>query len=252
MIDRRMALLLVAALGLGGYAVWSGDSALMSWFEPNRDSLNAVQPAAKKGELETKATTTQLNPLAELDIAAFDEMLRRPLFNPTRAPAPPPPEPVGEPQQATVEQAPPAAEEPVRPEDFALLGIASKDGMWSVVMRWNPSNEIHRLKTGDEIQGWSLAEITPQKVKLSRNGTMLDISMFQNLAPPPGQASELDGQQSNPEQGQEIDVRKRLQFPSSRLTPVQGQDALQRQNALQGQNAPQPLPQYDTESDSDN
>ena len=63
-----------------------------------------------------------------------------------------------------------------------------------MVMRWNPSNEIHRMKTGDEIQGWSLAEITTQKVKLSRNGTMLDINMFQNLAPPPGQTPEMDGQ----------------------------------------------------------
>lgn len=238
MMDRRMALLLAAALGLGGYAVWSGDSALMSWFTPVRDSRTAVQPVVKTDDGEAASKTTQLNPLAELDVAAFDEMLQRPLFNPTRAPAPPPPEPVVEQPQAAVEEAPLAAEEPVRPEDFALLGIASKDGAWSVVMRWNPSNEIHRLKTGDEIQGWSLAEITSQKVKLSRNGTMLDISMFQNLAPPPGQASEMEGEQIIPERGQEQDVRKRLQDQS--------------QQQLQSPPQSQPQPQTDTESDSEN
>ena len=131
MIDRRMALLMAAALGLGSYAVWSGDSALMSWLSPGGDNLTALPSPVKKDDSEAAAKTTHLNPLAELDIAAFDEMLKRPLFNPTRAPAPPPPEPVEEQPQAAVEQAPPPTEEPVRPEDFA--SARNRLERWSVV-----------------------------------------------------------------------------------------------------------------------
>ena len=201
MIDRRLALLLAAAIGLGGYAVWSGDSLFSTWLTQDNDIVTAVKqlPAAPVAEIKSDKLVS-LNPLAALTTVQFEDIVKRPLFNPTRAPAPvAEPPPVEEPPPEAVEVAPPP-EEPVNPNDFALLGIASKNGIWTVVMRWNPSNEIHRLKTGGEIQGWSLTEITPQKVKLSRNGQDIDIKMFQNLAPPPGQSlqaldpSQADGQ----------------------------------------------------------
>ena len=220
MIDRRLLLLLAAAMGLGGYSVWSGDNALVDWLYPQTGIAAAVkQPAKTVASATPTEKVANLNPLALLDAAAFDDMVQRPLFNKTRAPAPPPePQPEPEPEAVVAVEAPPT-EEPAKPEDFALLGVASKGGEWTVVMRWNPSNEIHRLKAGGEIQGWSLTNVAPQKVTLSRDGQMLDIKMFLNTAPPPalainpddpsqiGDVDPADMQQS----GQQMDPRRHIQ-----------------------------------------
>lgn len=213
MIDRRLALMLLAATGLGGYTAWSGDNALMSWLGARGSTGTVMQQPAVPSPAEAKpAKVSNLNPLAQLTLAEFDEIAKRPLFNPTRAPAPPPPEPDPEPEVAVVEPPPEPVEASISPEDFTLLGVASKNGSWTVVMRWNPSNEIHRLKTGGEIQGWSVADVTPQKVTLSRNGQILDIKMFQNLAARPGQNINMDDPSQDPELMQEQDTQSQRQM----------------------------------------
>ena len=210
MIDRRLALLLAAAIGIGGYAFWSGDSALMTWLYPQEEIVTAKrQPALAAPSAAESTKPTNLNPLAGLAMAQFGDIVKRPLFNPTRAPAPPPPEPEPEPD-VTEEVAPPqpVAEE-INPDDFTILGIASKDGIWTVVMRWKPSNEIHRLRAGGEIQGWNVAEVSSQKITLSRNGKTLDIKMFQNLASRPAESVDPD---EDPAENPEPDVQQRQQI----------------------------------------
>ena len=222
MIDRRLSLMLAAAIGLGGYSMWSGDNPLVDWLYPQSGIATAVnQPARIAASATPTEKVANLNPLALLDAAAFEELVRRPLFNPTRAPAPPPepqPEPEPEPEVVVAEE-PPPTEEPAKPEDFALLGIASKDGEWTVVMRWNPSNEIHRLKTGGEIQGWSLTDVAAQKVTLSRDGQLLDIKMFLNTAPPQALANNPEDHSQDADvdpaemqqSGQQMDPRRHIQ-----------------------------------------
>jgi hypothetical protein len=184
MIDRRMSLLLAAAATLGIYAVWSGDNALTTYLGSTEDAAPAVATQAVAPAGGTVAVA-DLNPLAGLKAEQFADIAARPLFNPTRAPAPEAaPQEVPE-DVATVEEAPPA-EPPSNPEDFTLLGIAAKDGVWSVVMRWNPTNEVFRLSTGGDIQGWTVAEITPQQVTVNRGDQTLDIRMFHQKGPGPG------------------------------------------------------------------
>lgn len=225
MIDRRLALLLAAAIGLGGYTLWSGDSALSTWLTSQDDIVTAVKQPPATSIAQTKANKeTNLNPLATLRIEQFEDIVQRPLFNATRAPAPVPEQVVDEePEQQAVVEVPVVEEPPVKPEDFALLGIASKGGTWTVVMRWNPSNEVHRLKTGGEIQGWSLTEVTPQGVKLSRNGKDLDIKMFQHLGPAPGMTIQPADSPDVDEQGQPMNpqlINPQLQRQQS-MNPAQ-------------------------------
>ena len=221
MIDRRLSLMLAAAVGLGGYSVWSGDTALVGLIFPQTEIAAAVRNPERIAASEVPPEkVAHLNPLAALDAAAFNDMVQRPLFNQTRAPAPPPepePEPQPEPEVVVAVETPPT-EEPAKAEDFALLGVASKGAEWIVVMRFNPSNEVHRLKTGGEIQGWSLSEVSPQKVNLSRDGQMLEIKMFQNTAPPPlasntGDPSLNAGADAEdlPQQGLQMDPRRHIQ-----------------------------------------
>ncbi len=212
MIDRRLALLLLAATGLGSYAAWSGNNTLLTWLDPREEIVTASQQSTPVTSPEAKPQkVANLNPLAQLALAQFEDITKRPLFNPTRAPAPPPPEPEPEVEEVAVE-APPPVEEVTNPDDFALLGIASKDGTWTVIMRWNPSNEIHRLKTGGEIQGWSVAEVTLQKVTLSRDGKTMDIKMFQNLASRPAQNLNPEDPSVDPELVQDEDAQQQLQM----------------------------------------
>jgi hypothetical protein len=197
MIDRRLALLLLGAVALAGYSVWSGDGALMSLVRPvdNEDQLAAAANAEDKSGLG-QSGAADLNPLAKLSADQFDEILKRPLFNPSRAPAPPP-EPPPEPEQAAAEEAAPA-EPPVNPDDFTLLGIAARDGTWTAVMRWNPTNEIFRLKTGGEMQGWKVAAIAAQGVTITKDDQSLDIKMFlqRNTPPPPVPGAGEDEEES--------------------------------------------------------
>lgn len=210
MIDRRLALLLAATIGIGGYTVWSGDSALMSWLNPQEAIVTAKrQPALVTPSAAELGKTANLNPLAGLALAQFGDIVKRPLFNPTRAPAPPPPEPQPEPEVTEEEVPPQPVAEEINPDDFTILGIASKGGLWTVVMRWKPTNEIYRLKAGGEIQGWNVTGVTPQKIILSRDGKTLDIKMFHNLASRPAQSFDSD---EDPQENPEPDIQQRLQM----------------------------------------
>lgn len=220
MIDRRMSLLLAAAAVLGVYAVWSGDNALTTYLRSTDDGApTAAAPAAGAPAGEAVAVA-DLNPLAGLNAEQFADIAARPLFNPTRAPAPDL-QPQEDPEDvATVEEAPPT-EAPSTPEDFTLLGIAAKNGVWSVVMRWNPTNEVFRLTTGGDIQGWTVAEITPQQVTVNRGDQTLDIRMFQQKGPGAGpqaqdgldaDAMNADEQQFNANEQREFNANEQRVF----------------------------------------
>ena len=94
--------------------------------------------------------------------AAFDEILRRPLFVPDRRPPaiPPPTAPEPEPQ----------VELPVR-----LEGIATVGDTRVAVLRDLSNNTGLRLSEGMEFQGWKLDTIEAQRAVLSRGGQVQEL-----------------------------------------------------------------------------
>jgi hypothetical protein len=94
--------------------------------------------------------------------AAFDEILKRPLFVPDRRPPaiPPPTAPEPEPQ----------VELPVR-----LEGIATVGDTRVAVLRDLSNNTGLRLSEGMEFQGWKLDTIEAQRAVLSRGGQVQEL-----------------------------------------------------------------------------
>jgi hypothetical protein len=116
-------------------------------------------PAAVPTSAQERATPALANPVAALLLEQLSATRERPLFSPARrlpaAPEPEPPPPVA------------AAPEPRAPVPvLALFGIvADQDGARAIV-RAGASSGILRLRVGDTIEGWTVADIGRRDVTL--------------------------------------------------------------------------------------
>jgi general secretion pathway protein N len=100
-------------------------------------------------------------PLKQLSITR-----ERPIFSPSRRPPPPAPSYV-----APVEvRLPTKPREPERPT-IALAGtIIGTDGYRGGVFRETSSQDVLRLRVGENYHGWVLLLITPREARLAKNG----------------------------------------------------------------------------------
>lgn len=85
-------------------------------------------------------------------VAARTETVRRTLFNPTRRPAP------------TAAQAGTAQ---MKRGQFALTGTTVVDGRSTAFLREVAGNKSRRVKAGDSVNGMLVAEVKPDRVKLT-------------------------------------------------------------------------------------
>lgn len=190
MTNGRLALLMAAAGSLMAYGIWSGDVTLP--FYPHRDAAPADDAVPAPVPAGAASSVAALNPLAALKPEDFNAIVERPLFNPTRRPAPPP-QPVVQPVEAEQPSEPPpteASQPDVKPEDFTLLGITSVDGTATALVRWNPTNQIYHAKQDQLVSDWHLRSIGALDVTLERDGQTLQLKLFQTFgtaAPPPAQ-----------------------------------------------------------------
>jgi general secretion pathway protein N len=115
-------------------------------------ALLGVIPAHPAGA-EEGAKPALANPVVVLTLEQLSATRERPLFSPARrmpsapAPAPPPP-------PVAVAAAPP----PPAPS-LALFGIVADEDGARALVRTGASNEILRLRVGDTVESWTVAEI---------------------------------------------------------------------------------------------
>jgi hypothetical protein len=104
--------------------------------------------------------------LAPPAMAAFDEILNRPLFTPDRRPekTPEPEAPVEVP-----------VETPVEPLNVRLEGVARVGASRIAVLRDLQSNQGLRLSEGMEYNGWKLERVEREKAVLTRDGQTQEI-----------------------------------------------------------------------------
>lgn len=84
----------------------------------------------------------------------YPAIAEHPLFYPTRRPWVPPPLP---------EQPPPVAAAPSPLTDYSLIGVVASDSMRTALVRAR-ANKVLTLSEGQEIDGWTLKEITPERL----------------------------------------------------------------------------------------
>lgn len=116
-----------------------------------------------------------LPPVAPGDPAqAYPEMAARPLFIPTRRPAPP--QVV---QQNTFQRG-----------QFVLLGTILVGDNRTAMLREKSTGHIHRVQKGQQVNGISVAEITPEGVTLAQGAESENVPLtVQKAAPPPAGAA---------------------------------------------------------------
>jgi hypothetical protein len=131
---------------------------------------DALRPAGAKPALPTDAKL--LPPLvATAPEQAYPETTARPLFTPTRRPAP---EVAAAPPQPTI----------VRGQ-FVLAGVITVGDNRVAMLREKSNNRIHRVERGKEVNGMKVADIQPEQVTLAVGGEQ-EVVNLSVLRPAPG------------------------------------------------------------------
>lgn len=124
------------------------------------------QPKNTAAQDAGQAASLFANPLWGLPLKQFSVTRERPIFSPSRRPPPPAPTYVA----PVAVKRPSKLREPERPT-IALAGtIIGTDGYRGAVFRDTSSQNVLRLRVGEDYQGWVLLLITPHEARLVKNG----------------------------------------------------------------------------------
>ena len=135
-------------------------------------SAFAADPGSSPGQGAAPDAPTDsalLNPLAAWPLDRLSTTRERPLFAPTRRPPPPPPALVA--QQV---KAPPAP-----PPTLVLLGIVTEADGARAMVRTQASEKVIRARVGDDIAGWTVAQIEPRRVILAHDDRSVSYTLFE-------------------------------------------------------------------------
>jgi hypothetical protein len=154
------------------------------------------------------------SPLAAQPIDRLSATRERPLFSPTRRPpAPPPP----------VVQAPEPPPPPPPPPDVALFGIVMDGDEAQAVVRAGPAAKIMRVRVGDDIGGWKVAQIDGRRLILSLDDRIATFLMFAgnsaNGKPRTDQESQSADKQSPSQTQPQNQLRQDAPAPSDPRSP---------------------------------
>jgi general secretion pathway protein N len=121
------------------------------------------------------------NPLEALRLEDLTATRERPLFRPSRRPPAPPPV-VAPAPEPTVEPRPVVQE----PPPFELVGAVVGKATAIALLRDKTTNEIVRLRTGEEAEGWRVGTIGARSVALERDGQARSLALSAPSSSPTG------------------------------------------------------------------
>lgn len=161
--------------GLVSVACVVGFSLFDQW-SPQARMTDQARSNSMVSELASaeSATAVALPP-----VGAFAEIVRRPLFSPSRRPpvaAKPPPKkkaPVARKPVAKVRK-PKVEPEPV----FELIGVIHSAGESIVLLRSDDGGQVLKFKQGDRHRGWAVDSIQPYEVVLEKAGKKRRLTLF--------------------------------------------------------------------------
>jgi hypothetical protein len=105
------------------------------------------------------------NPLATHSLDEFTATRDRPLFTPNRRPPPLPMAHRAEPS-------------PIPPPNLTLFGILVDAEGPSAIVRDTPSGKAVRVRVGDDLGGWKIAQLDDRRLVLSLDGRSVTFTMF--------------------------------------------------------------------------
>ncbi len=120
------------------------------------------------------------NPLSGLDLESLTATRSLPLFTPSRT-APPTVEEAVEAEVAPIEP-PVGPEQP--PPSVQLVGIVLTESTETALLLDPTSNEVHRLTSGEEYDGWLLKIVDARSVELRSGDRVEGLKMFESFPAP--------------------------------------------------------------------
>jgi hypothetical protein len=134
-------------------------------------ALRTTPPAAEP--IPPKPVVMALLPEFEMrgGIQARSETVERTLFNPTRRPAPP--------------VAAEAAKPRIQRGQFTLTGTLLLDGKSTAFLRENAGGKSRRVQQGEQVNGMTVAEVQPDRVKLTLGDESEELTLKVALNPKP-------------------------------------------------------------------
>lgn len=139
----------------------------------------AIPPVAPEAE-GAAAAPVNPNPLSGLSLDGLSATRSLPLFTPSRT-APFIAPPVEEEIAAPVEPEP-EPEQP--PPSLQLVGIVLSDTDKQALLLDPASNEVHRLTSGDEYEGWALTIVDARSVEFRSGERVEGLKMFESFPAP--------------------------------------------------------------------
>jgi general secretion pathway protein N len=123
---------------------------------------------------EDQSGSALANPVARVQLEDLSATRERPLFAASRRlPTPPPPPP-----PVTVVPEPVPLAPPAPPPELTLFGIVGDPEGARANVRGGPSNEIRRVRVGDTIGEWVVAEIGPRNLLLRLGDRSATFQLF--------------------------------------------------------------------------
>ena len=130
-----------------------------------------VFTAAARTEEQGRAAAALANPVAAQPLEQLPAIVDRPLFSPSRRPPPAAPLPVM--------KAPAASAALSAPPDVILLGVVMDGQNARAVVQVGADKRLLRAQMGDDIDGWTVAQIDGRKVVLaSKDGRFVTYRLF--------------------------------------------------------------------------
>lgn len=180
-----LALLLLAGCAGLGWRLYG------EWRSPEGDGISASLPSSADGDTAAAPAAADLT-LALPPPEEFTIIAARPLFSPTRRPAPPaPPEPPPEaelapPPEPEVATLPEPAPEPAPPPtiDFTLVGIVIDGNERYALVERHADAKVVRLAEGGDIDGWFAVLIDPTRAVFRQGGTEEELVLKYDAAVP--------------------------------------------------------------------
>jgi hypothetical protein len=132
----------------------------------------AEKRLARVDEASSQVTKTEAIPDEEFvlpGIGQYSELVERPLFVEGRQPPEPSDEPTGEAAQPQAQAS--------RPLSVTLSGVVITAQTRMALLRDNVTGEKARLKVGEELSGWRVQDIEPDRVVLARAGEVFEAEL---------------------------------------------------------------------------
>ena len=149
-------------------------------FSRNRDTPAAMVTFADGAREPTVATAKADAATGEAAVPAYAVIAARPVFSATRRPPEPRPV-VVQPAPPPVPVAPAALREPpVKTGQFKLVGVVIMNGEKRALVRNGREEALLRVAEGDEIDGWAVARIEPDAIRLMKREVVDVVSLYDN------------------------------------------------------------------------